>query len=153
MNPLLHLGSYRRVNNLVQLLDPSAIKGNLSQLGAVDAGVGIEDRISKMAYDCIVGASARLEQFVSDLVSIENISSSCSKHLSDAGFAAGQPPGETNSQAHGSANPRRMQAALTVFDMSMAMVSGPTPPGTGVIAPATFATAGWTSPISVDPFL
>ena len=35
----------------------------------------------------------------------------------------------------------------------MAMVSGPTPPGTGVIDPATSATLGCTSPISVEPFL
>jgi hypothetical protein len=35
----------------------------------------------------------------------------------------------------------------------MAMVSGPTPPGTGVIAPAISATSGCTSPTSVDPFV
>ena len=36
--------------------------------------------------------------------------------------------------------------------MSMAIVSGPTPPGTGVMAPATSATSGWTSPTSTEPF-
>src|SRR5579872_133397 len=49
--------------------------------------------------------------------------------------------------------PRRIFAALSVLNISIAMVSGPTPPGTGVSAPATSATSGCTSPISVDPFL
>src|SRR5208282_4607371 len=47
--------------------------------------------------------------------------------------------------------PRRSFAALTVLLISMAMVSGPTPPGTGVMAPATSATLGCTSPIRVEP--
>ena len=33
-------------------------------------------------------------------------------------------------------SPSRASAARQVFSMSMAMVMGPTPPGTGVIAPA-----------------
>ena len=38
--------------------------------------------------------------------------------------------------------PRRMAAAFTVLLISMAMVSGPTPPGTGVYAPAMLTTSG-----------
>ena len=52
----------------------------------------------------------------------------------------------------GSGTPRRSLAACTVLAMSMAMVSGPTPPGTGVMAPATSATWGWTSPTSTATF-
>ena len=48
--------------------------------------------------------------------------------------------------------PLRIFAAFTVFDISMAMVRGPTPPGTGVNAPATSATSGCTSPTSVKSF-
>ena len=33
----------------------------------------------------------------------------------------------------------------------MAIVSGPTPPGTGVSAPATCSTSGWTSPTTSEP--
>ena len=40
------------------------------------------------------------------------------------GDAAGKP--------HFQHRPRRRSADATVFDISMAMVSGPTPPGTGV---------------------
>ena len=49
--------------------------------------------------------------------------------------------------------PRRPHAAATVLLRSMAMVSGPTPPGTGVSAPATSRTEGaCTSPTSACPF-
>ncbi len=42
-------------------------------------------------------------------------------------------------------------AAVSVFLSSIAMVSGPTPPGTGVSAPATSSTSGWTSPRTSEP--
>ena len=45
-------------------------------------------------------------------------------------------------------SPDGRRAAVTVFLSSMAIVSGPTPPGTGDSAPATSATSGWTSPTS-----
>src|SRR5712691_13336003 len=48
--------------------------------------------------------------------------------------------------------PRLILAALTVFAISIAIVSGPTPPGTGVMAPAISATSGCTSPTRTDPF-
>jgi len=40
----------------------------------------------------------------------------------------------------GSYNSQICRHALIVFDISIAIVIGPTPPGTGVIAPATFET-------------
>ena len=42
--------------------------------------------------------------------------------------------------------PAALAAAVSVFLSSIAIVSGPTPPGTGVSAPATSATSGCTSP-------
>ena len=47
----------------------------------------------------------------------------------------------------------RLSAATTVLFISIAMVSGPTPRGTGVSAPATDATRGSTSPTRSEPFL
>ena len=44
-------------------------------------------------------------------------------------------------------------AATSVFFISIVMVSGPTPPGTGVSAPATSSTLGCTSPTSIVPFV
>src|SRR5439155_13719696 len=46
---------------------------------------------------------------------------------------------------------RRSLAAFTVLLISIVMVMGPTPPGTGVSAPAVFTASGWTSPISTLP--
>ena len=44
-------------------------------------------------------------------------------------------------------------AAVNVFFMSMAIVMGPTPPGTGVIAAAfSFTSSKATSPTSFHPF-
>src|SRR5437763_16420865 len=43
---------------------------------------------------------------------------------------------------------RRRRAAFTVLLMSMVMVMGPTPPGTGVSAPAVWMAPGWTAPTS-----
>ena len=49
--------------------------------------------------------------------------------------------------------PRRRRAAVRVLASSIATVSGPTPPGTGVIAAAFGATAGKsTSPTRTEPF-
>src|SRR5207249_1361853 len=54
----------------------------------------------------------------------------------------------------GTATPRRRcRAALSVFARSIAMVIGPTPPGTGVSSPATPATASSTSPRMPDAVL
>src|SRR6266446_327735 len=47
---------------------------------------------------------------------------------------------------------RRRRAAFTVLLMSMVMVMGPTPPGTGVSAPAVLIALGWTSPTRALPF-
>ena len=57
-------------------------------------------------------------------------------------------------QTAGAGNPAIAQAARTVFTIRQAIVIGPTPPGTGVIAPATSAhSAKATSPTSFDlPF-
>src|SRR5258708_40366234 len=49
-------------------------------------------------------------------------------------------------------SPKAISAALSVFSSSMAILIGPTPPGTGVSAPATsFAASKSTSPTGRDP--
>ena len=45
----------------------------------------------------------------------------------------------------------RLWPPCTVFCISIAIVSAPTPPGTGVYAPETANAAGSMSPTSVDP--
>jgi hypothetical protein len=59
--------------------------------------------------------------------------------LADNGcFTVGGPGawGGVPSYISGSVRPRRRQAAITVLRSRQAMVIGPTPPGTGVIAAA-----------------
>src|SRR5579862_4374550 len=46
---------------------------------------------------------------------------------------------------------RRSLAAFTVLLISMVMVMGPTPPGTGVSAPAVCTASGCTSPTNTLP--
>ena len=48
-------------------------------------------------------------------------------------------------------HPPAAEAAASVFLSSSAIVIGPTPPGTGVSAPATSATSGCTSPTTSEP--
>src|SRR5207245_10960857 len=55
--------------------------------------------------------------------------------------------------AENSGEARRRRAAFTVLLMSMVMVMGPTPPGTGVSAPAVLMASGWTSPTRALPFV
>jgi hypothetical protein len=45
----------------------------------------------------------------------------------------------TQAQNFGSANPFALHAAISVLAINMAIVIGPTPPGTGVMAPARTA--------------
>ncbi len=58
-------------------------------------------------------------------------------------LAAGEPAGEADAEsagAHDAGSPCRRRAAFRVLARTMATVSGPTPPGTGVIAAALGAT-------------
>ena len=75
------------------------------------------------------------------------------RHAPRRGLAAGHDdPGLTlrPSAPCGSGRPCARQQAVTVLARRQAIVMGPTPPGTGVIAPATAtALSKWTSPTSL----
>src|SRR6516162_7618846 len=71
------------------------------------------------------------------------------KHRPDGTFARGDVAGKPDSQHHIA---RRMRAALRVFFIKVAIVIGPTPPGTGVSSDATSFTArSSTSPTQMYP--
>src|SRR6266849_4402821 len=105
----------------------------------------------------------RLHQLVRQGVGVQNGEAHFAEHRGYRALAAGDAAGETESQhifyraltvdctVALSAWPRRSLAAFTVLLMSMVMVMGPTPPGTGVSAPAVFTASGWTSPTSTEP--
>src|SRR5579864_4770069 len=67
----------------------------------------------------------------------------------DSGFDASHRPGMTKPHTPGFGRPAIAQAARSVFTSRQVTVFGPTPPGTGVIAPATSrASLNATSPTS-----
>src|SRR5947209_2620523 len=141
-----------RVDDAVQFFNAPPAECNFGQFGAIHAPVRIDDIFAKRSYDVIIDSLAGLHKLASHFIRVHYVCSAGSKHSSDNALAASQPAGEPDGQRHCTARLRRMRAAFTVFDISMAMVSGPTPPGTGVMAPATSATLGWTSPTRVEPF-
>src|SRR6059036_2303131 len=80
---------------------------------------------------------AGLKEFMGNPVGIDQMASQLNEHHAHRAFAGGDAAREPDSQ-HQTA--RRMRAALSVFFMRVAMVIGPTPPGTGVIMDATSLT-------------
>src|SRR6185369_6400515 len=86
-----------------------------------------------------------------DFVRVDKGTSEFDEHLADGCLSGGDSSGQTHSQHQ---IPRRMRAALTVFFISVAIVIGPTPPGTGVNIDATsFTDRSSTSPAQMYPRL
>src|SRR5215475_2459084 len=74
------------------------------------------------------------------------------QQLQHVAFSSGDTTCQCNSQHTAPPYPPVLpSAAVSVFLSSIAIVSGPTPPGTGESAPATSATFGCTSPTTSEP--
>ncbi len=112
-----------------------------------------EDAASKFAHHILVSVGPGLDQTVGDLVGIQHAAAKFAKNRGDRGLSGGDSARQAHAQHQGlaatapgafigAACARLRRAAFTVLLISKAMVSGPTPPGTGVIAPATSATPG-----------
>src|SRR5258708_2927052 len=119
---------------------------------ALDGFICLDDLRTKMLHQFQINRPARTIQLMGQSVCLEHIRSQARKHFRDRGLPTGHAPGESGAQHGDYLNPRRILHALRVLAISMAMVSGPPPPGTGVMSPATSATRGSTSPTSVEPF-
>src|SRR6266852_568284 len=162
------------MDDAVQAFEPGGVgEDDRGELGAVNAAVGGAHLATKLFEDLVVSGLAGLNQAARERVGIEYAAAELAHHCGHGALAAGNPSGEADVQhqrlatfsaavratgrdappARLVAFPLRRRAALTVLLISMAMVSGPTPPGTGVIAPATPATSGWTSPTRVEPLM
>ena len=76
----------------------------------------------------MVSLTAGGKYLVAELVGLDQVTSAGGQSFTDEAFSAGKSTGESYLQ-HCLA---RCSAEATVFAMSMAMVRGPTPPGTGV---------------------
>src|SRR5207244_13446892 len=96
-----------------------------------------------VAHARLVSRLARRVEVRDDVVGVDRERAEGRERPRHRRLPAGQAAGEANSQDHA----RLRRAAATVFFISMAIVIGPTPPGTGVIHPATSRTrAKSTSP-------
>ncbi len=149
--PIFLPGNDRGMDDAVQVPNTTASESQLCELAPIDASVGAENPRAEMLHNVFVDLGSRRHQLVSDPICLNNPRPELAKNVSDRAFAASEATGQAyakqddpccSGDAEVSAAPRRRRAALMVFAISMAMVSGPTPPGTGVRAPATSATAG-----------
>ena len=109
-----------------------------------------------MLQDFFVGRLARLDQLVREGVCIKHSKPHFTEHGGNGAFAASDAAGEAKSKhylpdyraravhcvAENLGEARRRRAAFTVLLMSIVMVMGPTPPGTGVSAPAVLMASG-----------
>ena len=90
--------------------------------------IGREYLTSEFANDVIVRLAVRRHHLAANFVGLDQAATPTGQRLADECLtrrdAAGKP--------HFQHRPRRRSDDATVFDISMAMVSGPTPPGTGV---------------------
>ena len=121
---------------------------------AIDALIRTQNRASKFEDDILVRGLAGLLELTRESISIENETAEIAHHRGNGAFAATDSAGQADAEHQDPAGDaadcelceaeaaRRIRAASTVLCMSMAMVRGPTPPGTGVMAPATLAASG-----------
>ncbi len=142
------------VNDAVEAFETvGVIEDEGGKGAAVDLAVGGEDGRAELADDVRVGFAVFGQYLVAEIIGLDEMAAELFEGAADEGFAAGQAAGEAYEE-HGAAGAarRRDSAERTVLDMSMAMVRGPTPPGTGVRAPATSGpSTGWTSPMRMLP--
>src|SRR5262249_51940451 len=124
------------------------LESHLGQLRAIQLPIRVRHLGAKDSHDLRVDRLPWLHQRAPQLVGLDHVRTKLAQPRSHGAFAAAKPSGQPHAQHH---SPRLILAALTVFAMSIAIVRGPTPPGTGVYAPATSNAFGCTSPTMVDP--
>ncbi len=146
-----------RVHDGVQAVELGAVgKNNVRELDPVDAPACVGDDRSELAQDLIVRGLAPFDQSMGQGIGVEDGEAYFAEHGGDGALSAGNSARESESEHFFSdyramaldwvkenlGDARRRRAAFTVLHMSMAMVIGPTPPGTGVSAPAVFVASG-----------
>jgi hypothetical protein len=123
----MHGGMHDRIQ-LFQAL--SIAEDKRSETATVDAAIGIQNLAAELPNYRREGFPVGGQGLVAEVVRMNEVGSQALQRFSDEGFAAREAAGE--SYAEGARHARRLSAAAMVFIMSIAMVSGPTPPGTGV---------------------
>ena len=106
-------------------------------LGVIHPSLLVEHLGAEEGSDGRRSFASRLVQLRHDLVGVHHPEAGVAQPLGHGGFAAGQAAGESDAEgtgAHGvTGSPWRRRAAFKVPARTMATVSGPTPPGTGVM--------------------
>ena len=149
-----------------------------AKTGAVDGALRGQDLLAERLGHGLVRRRAYFDETVSDLVGVEDGGAQGGEDARDGRLARGDSTGQTDPQderlaapghgrrrrperqrgpgrkvgvlGHRATGRRRRRAARRVLRSRQAMVSGPTPPGTGVSQAArSAASRGWTSPTSV----
>lgn len=117
-----------RMNETIQLLPKFGIlEYQLTQHFAIDASVtGNDSRAERFGHGSIHGISGS-EQSAGQQIGFNDATTQLGKHATNTALACTDAAGQSDLQH---ANPRRMRAALMVLLISIAMVIGPTPPGT-----------------------
>ena len=117
----------------IKFLDPRMIgvEGEGGESAAIKRTVGGQDLRPEMVKDRREDGLAGPHHRAANLVGAEPMGAHAGEQATDRGFPTREFAGEADPQ-HPSQPTRRNRAALTVLAMRVAMVSAPTPPGTGV---------------------
>ena len=111
-------------------------EGDVSELLPIDLAVRPHNRVPVLLPQRLMACLPRPVEPGHHCICIDDHAAQSGQRAADARLSGGNPSGQADAKDH-----RRLHcAAVTVFFMSMAIVIGPTPPGTGVIHSATSRT-------------
>ena len=117
------------MNQAAELFEPFGASQTraLGQFVPVDCGPRIENLVAELAHHRVIGFPARQQYLMPQLVGLDQVATQIGERVSDESFSRLREPPVRPTEEHS-----RCVAACTVLAISMAMVKGPTPPGTGV---------------------
>src|SRR5579885_3489837 len=124
------------------------IENNSGEFAPVESAVRAENAGTELAQRRLKSRASGGQSFMPEFVGPNQVTPEGCQSVADEALTAGQASRESDLQH----TPRRRSADSTVLAISIAMVSGPTPPGTGVYAPDFSTATGYTSPPSTLPF-
>ena len=107
-------------------------KGKPCQRAPVERPVYAYHRGAEMPHDLRIHGLARLHHCAAYFITAGHKSTQPREAGGNGALAAGHAAGQRDPKHGYGTSPRRAAAALTVFCISIAIVSAPTPPGTGV---------------------
>ena len=96
----------------------------------IDLAVGSQNTPAELGKYCLISLSRRKQHLMAELIGLNQVTAQVRQRLTDKTFPGSEPTGQAHFQHSGSYS--LLSADSTVFTMSIAIVSGPTPPGTGV---------------------